>query len=121
MEIQSTISRDINNALEFFGNDFTKWNKIAKDLENSSSRQKYLKIGKIISQYQDRLVEKLVNKAKLVKMEDKIVLAVNSPILISEIGNALVAKKPPFAIIWSEINNKDGFLYVLMVHVMFLR
>ncbi|MDQ5882698.1 MAG: hypothetical protein QG648_50 [Patescibacteria group bacterium] len=108
-KFQVPFSREINNALEFLGNDFTKWNKIARELENTHLRQKYLKIGKIITQYQDRLIEKLVSKAKLVKMEGRIVLAVNSPILISEVGNALALKKPPFAIVWSEINNKRWF------------
>jgi len=55
------------------GNDFTKWNKIARELENTHLRQKYLKIGKIITQYQDRLIEKLVSKAKLVKWKGEVV------------------------------------------------
>lgn len=99
-------SREINNAIDFYDGDFTHWNTLARDIEQSLKRKQYIKIGQIISQYQDKLIEKIVNKAKLVKFEGKTILAVNSPILISEVGNALVKKRPPLAIVWSEINGK---------------
>ena len=99
-------SREINNAIEFYDDDFKHWNKIAKDLEQPKQRKDYIKIGKIISQYQDKLIQKITAKAKLVKFEGKKVLAVNSSILISEIGNMLVKKCPPLAIVWSEIKKK---------------
>lgn len=102
-------SREINNALEFYGSDFRRWNKIAKALEQSKKRKEYLKIGKIIAQYQDKLIQKIIAKAKLVEFEGKRILVVNSPILVSEIGNALVQKRPPLAIVWSETNQKLWF------------
>jgi hypothetical protein len=102
-------SREINNAIEFYDDDFKHWNKIAKDLEQPKQRKEYIKMGKIISQYQDKLIQKITAKAKLVKFEGKKIFAVNSSILISEVGNALVKKHPPLAIIWSEINKKVWF------------
>jgi len=99
-------SREINNAIDFYDGDFTHWNSLAKNIEQPLKRKQCIKIGQIISQYQDKLIEKIVNKARLVKFEGKTILAVNSPILISEVGNALVKKRPPLAIVWSEINGK---------------
>ncbi|NMB92277.1 MAG: hypothetical protein GYA31_01455 [Parcubacteria group bacterium] len=99
-------SREINNAIDFYDGDFTHWNKLARGIENLKTRKQYIKIGQIISRYQDTLIEKIINKAKLVHFEDKTILAVNSPILISEVGNALVKRRPPLAIVWSEINGK---------------
>jgi len=101
-----SFSRDINNAIELYDGNFKHWNKIAKDLEDISKRKEYIKAGKIISQYQDRLIQKITTKAKLVKFEGKKVLVVNSSILISEVGNTLVKKCPPLAIVWSEIKKK---------------
>ncbi|MFA5392320.1 MAG: DHHA1 domain-containing protein [Candidatus Paceibacterota bacterium] len=101
-----SFSREINNAIDLYDGDFKHWNKLAKDLENTSKRKEYIKTGKIISQYQNKLIQKIIAKAKLVKFEDKKVFAVNSSILISEVGNALVRKRPPLAIVWSEINKK---------------
>ncbi|MGC8651319.1 MAG: DHHA1 domain-containing protein [Minisyncoccia bacterium] len=102
-------SREVNNALDFYGEDFRRWNKIAKDLEDSKKRKEYIRVGKIISQYQDKIIQKIAAKAKLVEFEGKKILAVNSPILVSEIGNTLVQKRPPLAIVWSETNQKLWF------------
>lgn len=104
--LKMPFSRDINNALELYSDDFRKWGKIAKALEHYQTRKKYLQWGKIITQYQDRLIKKIIAKAKLVKFEGRKVFAVNSPILISEVGNALVKKRPPLSIIWTETNQK---------------
>jgi hypothetical protein len=121
-----SFSRDINNAIELYDSNFERsekkgsrakargsyfkhWNKLARDLEDVSKRKQYIKMGKIISQYQDKLIQKITAKAKLVKFEGKKVFAVNSSILISEVGNTLVRKHPPLAIIWSEINKKVWF------------
>lgn len=104
-----SFSREINNAVDLYDGDFKHWSKLAGDLENVSKRKQYIQTGKIISQYQDKLIQKIIAKAKLVKFEGKKVLAVNSSVLISEAGNALVKKCPPLAIVWSEINKKISF------------
>jgi len=108
-KLKLAFSREIDNAIEFYDSDFKHWNKLARDLEDVSKRKQYIQMGKIISQYQDKLIQKITAKAKLVKFEGKKVFAVNSSILISEVGNALVKKCPPLAIVWSEINKKVWF------------
>jgi len=107
-KLKRAFSREINNVIEFYDSNFKHWNKLARDLEDTSKRKQYIQMGKVISQYQDKLIQKIAAKAKLVKFEGKKVLAVNSSILISEIGNALVKKRPPLAIIWSEINKNPS-------------
>ena len=104
-----SFSREIDNAIEFYDSNFKHWNQLARELEDVSKRKEYIKMGKIISQYQDKLIQKITAKAKLVKFEGKKVFAVNSSILISEVGNALVRKRPPLSIVWSEINKKVWF------------
>ena len=105
-KLKLRFSREINNVIELYDGNFKHWNKLARDLEDVSKRKEYIKAGKIISQYQDKLIQKIIAKAKLVEFEGKKVLTVNSSILISEVGNALVNKLPPLAIVWSEINEK---------------
>ncbi len=102
-------SREINNVIELYDGNFKHWNKLAGDLEDVSKRKQYIRTGEIISQYQDKLIQKIAAKAKLVKFEGKKIFAVNSSILISEVGNALVKKRPPLAIVWNEINKKILF------------
>jgi hypothetical protein len=108
-KLKLSFSRDINNVIELYDGNFKHWNKLARDLEDSSKRKEYIKVGKIISQYQNKLIQKIAAKAKLVKFEGKKVFAVNSSILISEVGNTLVRKRSPLAIIWSEIDKKVWF------------
>jgi nanoRNase/pAp phosphatase (c-di-AMP/oligoRNAs hydrolase) len=108
-KLKLSFSRDINNVIELYDGNFKHWNKLVRDLEDFSKRKEYIKVGKIISQYQDKLIQKIAAKAKLVKFEGKKVFAVNSSILISEVGNTLVRKRSPLAIIWSEIDKKVWF------------
>jgi len=106
---QIPFSREIDTILDVYANDFEQWDKLAKEIERPLKRKKYITMGQIITNYQDKLIDKIVNKAKLVKFEGYTVFAVNSPILISEVGNALVKKQPPLAIVWSEINHTIWF------------
>ncbi|MDD5760513.1 MAG: DHHA1 domain-containing protein [Candidatus Pacebacteria bacterium] len=93
-EILATI-----NALDF---EFKKWSKLVKEIENKKTRKKYIEAGKKVVEYQNEIIAGLVQEAKEVKFLRYKTLVVNSSILISEIGNALIKKKPPMAIIWFE-------------------
>jgi len=88
--------------LEF---NFANWNKIVKAVESPQQRKKIIEYGKVISIYEKRIIDRLITKAELVKFEGHKALAVNSPILNSEIGNELVKKLPPIGIVWSR---KEG-------------
>ena len=81
---------------------FANWNKIARGLENPKIKKEYIQRGKTILEYQQRVIKSLVSRAQKVKFEGYKTLAVNSPILGSEIGHALYSKFPPMSIIWHQ-------------------
>jgi len=95
-------SREITLALKIMSFDFEEWDRIAGEIEKIKSRKKYIKIGEVINNHQDYLIEDIVSNARLVKMEGWEILAANSPVLASEVGNALVKKCPPMGIICFE-------------------
>lgn len=86
--------------------DFKVWDKLARDWENSQGRKPYVEKGKCVLRYENKIVEQLVEGAELAEFEGRKTLVVNSPILRSQIGNALVKKLPPISIIWREKNGK---------------
>ncbi len=87
--------------------DFKIWDKMALDLEKPALRKKIIETGKLILEYEDKLVDRLIkDNAELVEFEGYKVLAVNSPNFHSQIGSALARKKPPMGIIWREKEGK---------------
>ncbi len=106
---QIPFSREIDTVVDVYATDFKQWDQLAKEIEHPLKRKRYITMGQIITNYQDKLVDKIANRAKLVRFEGYTVFAVNSPILISEVGNALVKKQSPLAIVWSETNHTIWF------------
>ncbi|HOQ15652.1 MAG TPA: DHHA1 domain-containing protein [Candidatus Paceibacterota bacterium] len=95
-------SREICSALEVYGSlNFQKASILAKTIEGPKKRKEFIKKGKAIEEYKNQLVKNLQEKAFLVKFEGFEVLALNSPVLISEAGNHLANLKPPFSLIFS--------------------
>lgn len=82
--------------------EFKKWSKLVKEIENKKTRKKYIEAGKKVVEYQDEIIAGLVQEAKEVEFSKCKTLVVNSSILISEIGDALIKKRPPMAVIWFE-------------------
>ncbi len=95
-------TREVLATINLNDMDFKKWDKIAKELEDRKGRNKYVQIGKKIIEYQDNMIKEIMQEAKEVKFEKHKTLAVNSSVLISELGHALIKKKPPMAIVWFE-------------------
>lgn len=102
-------TKELMMALDTRDFNFSAWNKVAKDFENSKKRKKYFEIGKILMKYRQKLINKLVSRADKTKIHNYSALAVNSPIFQSEIGNALVNKGAAVSIIWSQRNGKKRF------------
>ncbi len=88
---------------------FSLWNKIAADLENFKKRKLYIEKGQIILRYEEITIKGLVDYAIKVKFSGYDALAVNSSILHSEIGHALIKKNTPISIVWQQQNNKNVF------------
>jgi nanoRNase/pAp phosphatase (c-di-AMP/oligoRNAs hydrolase) len=98
-------TRELMSFMELAEYDFKIWDKIVRDLENPKRKKNYVAKGALLQFYEKKLVDRLVQKAALVKFAGYKTLSVNSPILQSEIGAALVKLKPPIGIVWSE---KEG-------------
>lgn len=101
-KLKKPYTREIMSAINLPDFDFRKWSKLTKEIEEKKTRKKYIETGRRIIEYQDKMVEQIIQKARKVKIGKWKTLAVNSSILISEIGDALVKKLPPIAIIWFE-------------------
>ena len=93
-------TKQISAVLEIYNNKFEAWEKVAKDLENSRTRKKYLEQGDVILKYQNKLVNFIIRQAIPVDFEGKKALAVNSNILESEVGNGLIQQGAEVGIIW---------------------
>lgn len=102
-------TREIMSFMELAEYDFKIWDKIARDLENPKKKKEYIAKGSLLLFYAKKIIDRLVLKAAPVKFAGYKTLAVNSPILQSEIGHALTKKLPPIGIVWSE---KEGGIRV---------
>ena len=96
------LSNDI--ASHIFGSkfDFKLWNMHERNLETAMGRKQYAAIGKEINNYINVVTEDAVQKADLIDFLGYKVLASNfsSKRFHSQIGNALVMKKPPMGVVW---------------------
>lgn len=102
-------TREIISFINLFKYDFAIWNKIAIDLEKLQARKKIIAQGAIVLKYEEHLVEKLIANAEPVEFAGYKTLAVNSPVLESEIGAALVKRMPPIGIVWRQKGGKKVF------------
>ena len=99
-------TREIISSLSLLEYDFKKWSGFAKISETKAGFKKIVKDGNVISAYEQNIVQRLAGRATPVKFKGIKTLAVNSPVLDSEIGNALVKKLPPIGIVWHETSGE---------------
>jgi len=99
-------SKEINAAISTVDFDFQQWSKLARRLETTKGRREYIKEGRAIMNYKNKIIEKVSSRAQRVIFAGKEALAVNSSVLVSEIGNALLQRQVPVAIIWFETKDK---------------
>lgn len=95
-------TRELTAYLNLIEYNFRLWDKIAKDWENSKNKSEYVKKGELVLKYEAKMTEDLLENAELAAFEGCKTLVVNSPVLHSEIGSALVQKMPPIGVVWSE-------------------
>lgn len=82
--------------------DFKTWSGLARDFENPKKLKRYFELGKVLTEYENNLVDSMVRQAELVKFSQHKILAANMPIkkFSSFIGHKLCNKVPPFGITW---------------------
>lgn len=94
-------TKEARAFLELHQFDFNKWNTFARAFERTRLSRKHLAAGAVVIRYEDLAAGRLVKEnAEKVFFADRETLAVNSPILESIIGHALVQSLPPIGIVW---------------------
>lgn len=93
-------SRQLFASLETLKFDFKNWNKLYKEFESVAGRKKHLANGKAIIDFSERIVSNTVNNAEAVRLDGHKAYAVNSPVLVSEIGHVLATKAGGVGIVW---------------------
>lgn len=85
--------------------DLEKWDKIVEDFENEKKRNAFLDRGKNLLEYQKTIIDRLMENAEQIEFEGKSALAINSSVLSSQIGNAIVKKGYDVGIVWFYTND----------------
>lgn len=102
---------DLPRAEEFYALsstltlDFDVWDKLVADFEDEARRKTHLDRGGELLQYQQKIIEDVLKDAEEVVFEGRSALAANSPVLDSQIGNAIVKRGYDIGIIWSHASN----------------
>ena len=105
-KFKKRFSREIVASINLSDLDFKEWDKLVKNIEDVRKRKEPILEGKKIVEYQDEMIKQIIGDAKKIKLGKIKTLAVNSSFLISEIGDALIKKLPPIAVIWFEAGDK---------------
>lgn len=97
-------AREITAYLDLSPFDFNVWSRLAKDLERSRRRKEFIEKGKLILRYEKKLIgDIIIGNAELAEFAGCKTYAVNAPtIFATQIGEALLKKMPPLAIIWNK-------------------
>ncbi len=82
--------------------DFKAWSKWVKDCEDRKKLKAHIIHGQQLLDYSAALQNRAIKNAQVVEFAGHKCLAVNSPLLHSDIGNKLSKLMPPFGIVWSE-------------------
>jgi len=87
------------NALE---RKFSVWEKLAADFENPEHIGHYAEEGKLLVQYNDRLMRDIAKEARDVEFAGYRACAVNAPHRFASLIAQMLYKKSLFSIIWNE-------------------
>jgi oligoribonuclease NrnB/cAMP/cGMP phosphodiesterase (DHH superfamily) len=94
-------TKEVYAALALIKCNFRAWDALARELQNGAKRKRFIEKGKLLLRAEEELVKDIARNCEEVKFAGHRALAVNSPILPSQLG-AVLDKKAPIAIIWSE-------------------
>lgn len=87
--------------------DFKQWSAFVRSCETAASRKKLIAQGKLLLQYKNQLIAKLLATAEKVTFAGKVTYAINTPLFYSDTANELVrARNLPFGIAWFYKNGK---------------
>ncbi len=99
-------TQEIAAYINSFPFDFKFWSRLALSLKKAKTHREIISEGGAILRHEKDIISRAVKNADLASFAGKKVLVANSSVLKSEIGSALVKKKSPFAIVWSQKEGK---------------
>lgn len=105
-------SKELTTVLNLCSFNFKVWDKTAKIFQTKKKRMELVKKGQAIVDYQKYLIGNLAGKGQEVVFEKYDAIAVNSPVLSSEIGNYIYTKTGKIGIIWSYKGKKAPKIHV---------
>jgi oligoribonuclease NrnB/cAMP/cGMP phosphodiesterase (DHH superfamily) len=95
-------TKELSASLELEPFSLRRWDTLAREFENVKSRAIHIKKGKTILAYEDKTVRELALKTEPALFQGRRAGVINSPILQSQLGNAIYEKlRYPIAIVWS--------------------
>jgi len=80
--------------------DFKRWDELIEDFEDEKKKRVHLDEGKMILEYQKKMIDELMKEGEEVSFEGYSALAVNSAMLPSQLGNAIVNEGYDMGIVW---------------------
>lgn len=95
-------TKEISAALNLTAMNFKAWDRFSRDIEVPARRDVRLSQGRAAIAYRTTLIEQIIKSAREVEFEGHKAYVVNSPVFRSELGNELLARDHPIAIIWYE-------------------
>ena len=105
-------SKELTAVLNLCNFNFKVWDKAAKMFQDKNKRKELIKRGQAIIDYQKSLIGDMADKGQEVFFEGCDAVAVNSPILSSEIGNHIYTKTGKIGIVWSYKGKKAPKIHV---------
>jgi len=105
-KIKSPHAKEILASIESKPFNFKVWDGIVKEIENPKTRGKYIEIGKSILEYEDKIIAKLSKNMETAIFETQRVGVINSPILESQLGNAIYKGKYKIGLVWHRRNGE---------------
>ncbi len=98
-------SKEISTRYGLFPFAFKTWDKLMKAMEESSLRVQYGKEGASLLEFEDSIIEGILENAYEVDFLGHNARVANTSVVHSQVGNLLIDKKHPIGITWYESGN----------------
>ncbi|KKR23649.1 MAG: putative phosphohydrolase [Candidatus Yanofskybacteria bacterium GW2011_GWD2_39_48] len=94
-------TKEIIAYLEIYDFGFDIYDQLAEDIEKKDKFADFVNKGSSIVQYEEKQVERIIqNNSEWVEFEGYQILAVNCPLLHSQIGSRVRDTFPPMSVVW---------------------
>ncbi len=108
LNFKLTNTLELNTYINALEREFPIWDRLAREFEDPKRQLAYSEEGKLLVQYNDRLMREISKDARLVSFAGYRVYAVNAPHRFASAIARILYEKTPFSIIWSEKKDRIG-------------